>query len=100
MVTVVNCRFTPCSRKVSRPSVFGNPFSHKLSRFEDTIYVKDREEAVLCFAEYWYADAQRGLRIMAREDFPPNAILGCVCHPKPCHADIIAGYLNWKRNDL
>jgi Domain of unknown function (DUF4326) len=98
VVTVVNCRFVPCNRKVTRPSIFGNPFSHKLSRFSDTIYVKSREEAILKFAEYWYAEAQRGLRKIALQDFPPNATLGCVCHPKSCHADIIAGYLNWRRS--
>jgi Domain of unknown function (DUF4326) len=106
MVTVVNCRFVPCNRVVTRPSIFGNPFTHRpcgwgcLSKKNHATHVPTREEAILSFAEYWYADEQRGLRLMALEDFPPNATLGCVCHPKPCHADIIAGYINWRRNDL
>lgn len=110
MVTVANYKFVRQGdyrvRKVTRPSIFGNPYTHQpcgwgcASRNTHVIHVPTREEAVLCFAEYWYADAQRGLRIMAREDFPADAILTCVCYPKPCHADIIAGYLNWKRNDL
>lgn len=91
--------------RVSRPSIFGNPFSHHpcgwacASRKDHVIHVSTREEAIAKFAEYWYAPEQRGLRLIALEDFPENAILTCVCHPKPCHADIIAGYVNWKRNN-
>jgi uncharacterized protein DUF4326 len=104
MVTVVNYRFIPCNAKVSRPSIFGNPFSHHpcgwgcASQNKHVTHVPTREEAVLRFIEYWYADEQRWLRDMAFRTFSKDAVLGCVCNPKPCHADIIAGYLNWRNH--
>jgi hypothetical protein len=112
MVTVANYKFVPMIGnprviKVTRPSIFGNPFTHLAcgwgcasKNHHERTHVKNREEAIALFTEYWYADEQRGLRVIAREDFPADAILVCVCHPKPCHADIIAGYLNWRRNEF
>lgn len=55
----------------------------------------DRDEVLLKFAVYWYAEAQRGLRARARGELPFR-ILGCWCAPKRCHGDIIAGYVNWR----
>lgn len=109
MITVANYKMTgwqgPHVIKVTRPSIFGNPFSHHpcgwgcASRNVHVTHVPSRQEAIDRFIEYWYADEQRGLRLLAL-DLPVDAILTCVCPPKPCHADIIAGYINWKRNDL
>lgn len=72
-------------------SVFHNPFH----------VGKDstREEVLLKFIEYWYAPEQKDLRQVAwaiRED----EILGCWCKPLDCHGDIIAGYVNWRRQEL
>lgn len=107
MITVDNYKSPDGSRriKVTRPSIFSNPFSHKpcgwacASNNSHVIHVNSREEAISKFAEYWYAPEQKGLRLLAL-DFPADAVLICVCHPKSCHADIIAGYVNWKRNDF
>lgn len=78
---------------VTRPNIFGNPFV-----LRDTENNQEREHVLMLFAEYWYAEQQRPLRNRAMMNFPPGAVLGCVCAPKQCHADIIAGYLNWKRD--
>lgn len=69
-------------------TIFGNPFHLGPDG--------DRTEVLLKFAEYWYAEEQRWLRMMAYIFLQPNAVLGCWCHPLACHGWIIAGYLNWK----
>lgn len=56
-----------------------------------------REECILKFIEYWYAPEQKWLREGALNTFEDDAVLGCWCHPLLCHGDIIAGYVNWKR---
>jgi len=55
----------------------------------------DRDEVLLKFIIYWYADEQRALRERAYRELPFR-ILGCWCSPLPCHGDIIAGYVNWR----
>jgi Domain of unknown function (DUF4326) len=80
-------------RMVLRPDIFSNPFT-----LRDP---EDRDERALVyaqFAEYWYAPEQKFIRARALMAFPPGSVLGCVCKPKECHADIVAGYINWKRN--
>ena len=57
----------------------------------------DRFNCLLKFAEYWYAPEQKSLRERALVEIPKDADLGCWCHPKTCHCDIIAGYLEWTR---
>ncbi len=78
---------------VTRPNIFGNPFP--LRNSEDS---EERVHVLMLFAEYWYDEKQRPLRNRAMINFLPGTVLGCVCKPKECHADIIAGYLNWRRN--
>ena len=56
-----------------------------------------REEVIAKFAEYWYAPEQVLLRGHALQMLADDDILGCWCKPLDCHGDIIAGYVNWKR---
>jgi len=79
---------------VTRPNIFGNPFV-----LRDAENDAERAHVLMLFAEYWYDEKQRPLRNRALMNFPPGSVLGCVCKPKECHADIIAGYLNWRRQN-
>lgn len=96
MVTVQHVRKGRFTRYIGRTwaefsaSEFGNPFHVGKDG--------DRTEVILKFAAYWYAPEQKHLREKALH-FAPDEILGCWCHPKypECHGDIIAGYVNWKR---
>ena len=56
-----------------------------------------RENAIIEFAIYWFSPAQQPLRKMALESLAGKT-LACWCAPLWCHADIIAGYLNWKNS--
>lgn len=51
------------------------------------------------FAAYWYGPKQAWLRKKALELIKDDDILGCWCHPLQCHGAIIAGYVNWKRQE-
>lgn len=59
-----------------------------------------RGSAILAFAAYFYAPEQKWLREKALAEIWPNATLGCWCAPHPCHAEIVAGYLEWKRQEI
>lgn len=95
MVKVVNIHYERADIKVCRPADLSNPYTHL--PYGLGVRVKDRDTAVNRFAELWYSEDMRSLRERALREISDNATLGCVCAPKRCHADIIAGYLNWKR---
>ena len=86
-VTVVNIMKERCDIPVCRPTIYGN--------FPG--FGSPRINAVENFAVYFYSNAGKKLRQCALLEIPDGAKIGCYCAPLPCHADIIAGYLNWKR---
>lgn len=55
--------------------------------------------AILKFAEWWYAPEQKRLREKALTEIKEGDTIGCWCKPRSYHGDIIAGYLNWKRQE-
>ena len=73
---------------IGRPSIYGNPFRLQSEN--------DRDFVLLQFIDYWYAPEQKWLREKALRELV-TFDLGCFCTPKRCHGDIIAGYLNWKK---
>jgi len=75
---------------IGRPSKWGNPF--KLDDAPSGM----RWEAVHAFREYWYAPAQTQLRADAQVELT-DKVLGCYCHPRPCHGHVIAEFLNAQR---
>ena len=95
MVKVVNIHYERADREVCRWTIYGNPFTHL--RYGSGVHVKDRDTAVDKFAELWYSEGMKSAREAALRNILDNTTIGCVCAPKRCHADIIAGYLNWKR---
>jgi len=59
----------------------------------------DRAEVIQKFVAYWYAPEQAHLRRYALDRITENDVLGCWCAPLPCHGEIIAGYIKWKRQE-
>ncbi len=86
MTSVVHCKHEPYDVYIGRPSVYGNPFSH-LPRTRARFRVKTRDEAVRRY-EAWIR-AQPELMARARRELR-GKILGCWCHPLPCHGDVLA----------
>ena len=62
---------------VGRGSPLGNPFSHRLSKFE-VCKVANRSEAI---------------EKMAKLVTDNKIVLGCFCVPQKCHAEVIAEVL-------
>lgn len=85
---VVHCKREKYSHYIGRPSIFGNPFSHKkgtLAKYK----VETVEEAVKCY-EYYARRNSQVLKAIAA--LPEEAKLGCWCKIKgnePCHGDAI-----------
>jgi len=77
---------------VGRPTIYGNPF--RLGRVVARDDVQDRQNAIVQFHEYWYAPAQTALRDRARRELVDIDVVLCWCFPLPCHAGVIAEFLN------
>jgi Domain of unknown function (DUF4326) len=71
-------------------SIWHNPF-----RIKSGI----RGTALLEFADYFFSPEQKWLRDAAITEISDGAVLGCWCNPLACHADMVAGYLHWKRTE-
>ncbi len=97
MITVINRNFEYADVTITRPTLWGNSYTH-LPYALSVFRTKTRDESILMFALLWYSEDYRALRHLALNTFKKNARLGCVCKPKSCHGDIIAGYVNWRRD--
>lgn len=75
----------PAERKVyvARPSKFGNPFI--IGRDGD------RGQCIEKFRVYF--DNNPALQALARKRLT-GMLLGCYCYPEPCHAEILAEFVN------
>lgn len=74
---VVNLRKEPYDVYIGRGSIWGNPF--KIGR-DGT-----REEVVQKYGEW----IQSRPDLLARLDELKDKVLGCFCHPKACHGDVL-----------
>jgi hypothetical protein len=76
---------------------FGNPFPvGKQCALCDEVH-RDGGSTLPCFRLYFFDRLQSDPEFRMRIDGLKGLTLGCFCHPKPCHGDVIAEYLN--RND-
>lgn len=90
MKYVVHCKRQPYDIYVGRPSIYGNPFSHKegtTAQFK----VSSREEAVSKFEEWLLNNPELVAKVKLELK---NKVLGCWCAPLACHADILARVAN------
>lgn len=76
---------------ICRPSKWGNPFSSKdntLAKFK----VATREEAIFNY-EQWITKGD-GMYLLQDLHELKGKVLGCWCHPKKCHGDILVKLVN------
>lgn len=84
---VVHIKKEPYDLYVGRPTIWGNPFSHKPGGYvKPTNIVATREEAVEKFREY----AKTNKRILETLHMLKGKTLACWCAPKACHAHVLA----------
>jgi hypothetical protein len=79
MTRVVHCKKEPYQVYIGRPSKWGNPFQ--------TGKDGTREEVIKKY-KAWILEQLDLLKAIVPE--LKGKILGCWCHPKPCHGDILA----------
>lgn len=87
---VVHCKREAFEIYVGRPSIWGNPFSHKPSAHAK-FRVKTRDEAIERFEE-WLLTQPALVERVKRE--LRGRILGCHCAPERCHAEVLARIAN------
>jgi hypothetical protein len=94
---VIHCREAagvPADQYVycGRPSKWGN--IHPVGRrCPHCCVVHKRGEAIEAFRRDFESSAYAAVRRAAIEELA-GKVLGCWCHPRPCHVDIIADYVN------
>lgn len=74
---------------IGRPSPFGNPYSHRkgtLAKYK----VRSRKEAIEKYERYLLSSPE----LMEKLNELKHKRLGCWCHPKPCHGDILKKYVD------
>jgi hypothetical protein len=74
---VVHCRKEPFDVYIGRPSMWGNPFKIGVHG--------SREEVLKKYEEYVRNEP------LLMEALPElrGKVLGCWCHPLPCHGDVL-----------
>lgn len=96
---VVHCRKEPYDIYVGRPSIFGNPFTHKTGTSAE-IQVSTREEAVLAYKNWIlgldFTDLEPSRRKAILKELPKlrGKVLACWCAPLLCHAHVLAELSN------
>lgn len=98
---VVHCKRSKYDVYIGRPSIWGNPFSHKsgtLAKYK----CATREEAIEKYTDWLLTQPE--LIEKAKSELK-GKVLGCWCSPNACHGDILAAianeviYENSKRSD-
>lgn len=75
---------------VGRPSIYGNPFPIRKG--------KTREEVIEKYREYFKKRSKDDLVFMAAlKKLKDATALVCFCAPLPCHADILAEWVEENR---
>lgn len=87
---VVHCKKEIFDVYIGRPGPWGNPFSEKQGT-QANVKVDSREEAIACFKEWVAQQPDLIAKIKAELN---GKVLGCWCHPKACHGDVLAEIAN------
>lgn len=89
VTSVVHCKKEKFDIYIGRPSIWGNPYTHK-SGTQAEFVVSSREEAVAKYKEYILNNPQ----LLKELPKLKGKVLGCWCKPQSCHGDILAELAN------
>lgn len=92
---VVNMKEESFDIYIGRPSKRGNPYSHKRGTLAKFL-VSSRNEAIEKYESYLLDN--KNLMDSLKE--LKGKTLGCWCHPKKCHGDILSKWANSIDNEL
>jgi hypothetical protein len=103
MTNVVNARdraTQPGDVYIGRGGPWGNKFSHKPSKFPDTVRVATVEEAIARYRESLWAKVKAGEITVEQLAALHGKTLVCWCKPGPCHGDVLAAAAAWAKNRI
>lgn len=86
---VVHCKKEKFDVYIGRPSIWGNPFSHKEGT-KAQFKVQSREEAVRMYRQWLLNNPI----LMAKLPELKGKTLGCWCFPLSCHGDVLLELAN------
>lgn len=86
---VVHCKKEKYDVYIGRPSIWGNPFSH-LDGTKAQFKVDSREEAIEAYHKWILTQPQ----LLEKLPTLKGKTLGCWCHPKGCHGDVLVSLAN------
>lgn len=92
MSKAVHCRRDSYDVYIGRPSIYGNPFSHKKGT-QAEVMVASREEAIEKYRQWVKGEIQvKGLTPPTMEQIKElkGKTLGCWCAPLACHGDVLS----------
>jgi hypothetical protein len=100
MLRVVNKRsYQGAGVYIGRPSILGNPFTHRQGTKASTI-VESREKAIEAYQEWLRERYREGGKVRDELErlvdlylMHGALVLVCWCAPQPCHGDVIADAL-------
>lgn len=78
---VVHCKKKPYDVYIGRPSKWGNPYEIGNDGTRDEVLLKYRKYISTRIKELPFEELR-------------GKVLGCWCHPKPCHGDILIEIVN------
>jgi hypothetical protein len=92
---VVHINKEPYDVYIGRPSIWGNPYSHKQGTLAE-FKVNTTKEAISAYEKYLLSNSE----LMESLQELKGKTLGCWCKPGPCHGDIIIKILKTYGNEL
>ena len=96
MTRVVHCKREKFDVYVGRPSKWGNPYTHIVSKSTlAQMVVATRDEAILKYEDW----IKRQPELMASLHELRGKVLGCWCAPQRCHGDVLARLADEERTD-
>jgi len=84
---VVHCKRESYDIYIGRPSILGNPYSHK--PYAHAELVPTREEAIEAFRQYAVKRMKNDPEFAEAIWACAGKVLGCWCAPQPCHGEVI-----------
>lgn len=88
MNKVVHCKRAPYDVYIGRPSEWGNPYVLKSEQV--------RGSTIDAYREYLWREVRKNPEEMIHKlRALEGKTLGCWCHPKPCHGNVIALAVEW-----
>lgn len=97
MTKLVNCNKAHYDVYIGRPSKWGNPFTHISDKETKAKYVvNSREEAIEAY-RLWITEGE-GKELLNDLHELEDKTLGCWCHPKSCHGDVLIQLINKEKS--